>query len=96
MLVDPDPWPCLYRGPDAGCYLDWGNDHYIALTSVAPWHTKRHEEGHVDGMRHGEWDYNGCTVVSVRDTTGRYEVGDKLCIRKMGEQIIRKEKGPDR
>ncbi len=91
MHVDPSPWPCYYRGPDAGCYIKEGEAHHIMLTSVASWHVKRHEEGHVDGMRHEEWDFDGCTKVIVPDSTGRYKAGDKLCIRSMGEQIIRIE-----
>ena len=88
LHLDPQPWPCLYRGWQAGCQRkDENGRQHIYLSGVYPQHTKRHEEGHVDGMWHSDWDEKGCAVVYAGDSTGRYKSGDTICMHDRREEI---------
>ena len=56
---------------------------------------KRHERGHVDGLRHSEWEYpfgawKGivCSTVVVGDITSKYQTGDFICLHHNSDETI--------
>lgn len=93
----PYSTPCGFLHWNGGCWSQWvdGSQH-VYITDIAPPHVISHEDAHVDGMRHGAWNSLGCAIVYQGDSSGKYQAGDKICITTRGEDVIRKEKGPDR
>lgn len=61
----------------------------IYVPHYYPAHVLRHEEGHIDGMEHAQWNLvAGKMCALVIRSGGRYHVGQVICMTEKSEEIL--------